>query len=241
MFFSCSRFNTPNFPPFVVLKEKTRCWRNKCYNHWAVKRSVGVASDDFLGYGTADTFVITIFHHLNIPTRSPDFNQTLSVRFERSMERYNSQTRPVLELFNLFFFLLQTPAKKQIIYFSRCDFFCCLLELCLISKEANNNWNNIFYILYSILDVRPIKSFFSGWGELEGDFELFLCCENNWILPEGRLYWWIQDVAPVMVVIRFTIPENSFNGFQLRQSHKISSVLQNETRKILFGNGKFQL
>lgn len=48
-------------------------FHNECFNHWMAKKLSWGMYAMILGYETADTFVITILHHLNIPTRNPDF------------------------------------------------------------------------------------------------------------------------------------------------------------------------
>lgn len=126
------------------------------------------------------------------------------------------------------FFLDSLPnPRKEIIYFWE-KIFLLLHELCLISKEANNNWNNIFYILRSIPDIRPIKTFL-----VEVDlFEIlkFFCAARTIEASEGMLMrgGWRLEVDGGKVAVYHPLKLN-FNEISVTPIPKRSRVCS-ETR-----------
>lgn len=120
--------------------------------------------------------------------------------------------------------------------------FLLLLELCLISKEANNNWNNIFHILYSIFDVRPIKSF-SGWGEICREFWTLFHVAGTIENPAKGQQLQVERIVKLLTVPKELIVLRArWMKLQLLQSHKISSVLRKEKRrKNLSGEGELSI
>lgn len=125
------------------------CSENKRWNHSTVKRFLSPRC----GVITAETFVRTSFHHFDYFHHWSWFSdQTLQT------ERYiflNTQKPRTLHDSAYSELLSQNLApahqlERKIIYFEKFETFLLLLLLCLRRKGANNNWNNIFHILYSI-------------------------------------------------------------------------------------------